>query len=78
MSYSPDNAPLAWALMALCGLKILYLYVMSYQSLTGFLTCVFWILKSTDDLLATSSFGILCSMASKGESKDENITQLTM
>lgn len=45
-------------------------YVTCEESAVCFLTCVFWILKSTEDLLATSSLGMLCSMASEGESRD--------
>lgn len=44
------------------------------QTAVCFLTCVFWILKSTDDLFATSSLGMLCSMASEGESR-HSVTQ---
>lgn len=38
-------------------------------------TCVFWILKSTEALLAASSLGMLSSMAVKKKSKNDIVTQ---
>ena len=43
------------------------------ESTVCFLTCVLWILKSTEALLAMSSFGMLCSMASQGKSHDAEL-----
>lgn len=39
------------------------------------MTCVFWILKSTEALLAASSLGMLSSMAVKKKSKNDIVTQ---
>lgn len=38
-------------------------------------TCVFWILKSMEALLAASSLGMLSSMAVKKKSKNDIVTQ---
>lgn len=47
----------------------LCVYVRRHRSSLCFLTCVFWILKSTEALLAASSLGMLSSMAERNVKK---------